>query len=97
MRCILILSNSSVAIEETSDPAGELNLFPRRILAGTITLHDKVGGKTHVVHQGEAVGESVDNVHRGESGDKTTVLLITYAGTPGVPTSVPAPGEKAEC
>jgi hypothetical protein len=24
------------------------------------------------------------------------VLLITYAGTPGVPTSVPAKGEKAE-
>jgi hypothetical protein len=24
------------------------------------------------------------------------VLLITYAGTPGVPTSVPAEGEKAE-
>jgi hypothetical protein len=24
------------------------------------------------------------------------VLLITYVGTPGVPTSVPAKGEKAE-
>ncbi len=45
------------------------------------------GGKTQVVHQGEAVGESVD---------EPTVLLITYAGTPGVPTSVPAKGEKAE-
>jgi len=26
----------------------------------------------------------------------SAVLLITYAGTPGVPTSVPAKGDKAE-
>jgi quercetin dioxygenase-like cupin family protein len=66
------------------------------VLSGSLTLHDKASGKTHVVHQGEAVGESVDDIHRGESGDEPTVLLITYCGTPGVPTSVPAKGEKAE-
>jgi quercetin dioxygenase-like cupin family protein len=66
------------------------------VLSGALTLHDRDSGKTLVVHQGQAVGESVDDVHRGESGDEPTVLLITYAGTPGVPTSVPAKGEKAE-
>jgi quercetin dioxygenase-like cupin family protein len=66
------------------------------VISGTLTLHDKASGKTLVVHQGQAVGESVDDVHRGESGDEPTVLLITYAGTPGVPTSIPAKGEKAE-
>jgi quercetin dioxygenase-like cupin family protein len=66
------------------------------VLSGTLTLHDKASGKTQVVRQGQAVGESVDDVHRGESGDEPTVLLITYAGTPGVPTSVPAAGEKSE-
>ena len=66
------------------------------VLSGTLTLHDRASGKTLVVHQGQAVGESVDNVHRGEAGDEPAVLLITYAGTPGVPTSVPAKGEKAE-
>ena len=66
------------------------------VLSGTLTLHDKASGKTQVVHQGEAVGESVDDVHRGESGDEPTVLLITYASTPGVPTTIPAKGEKAE-
>jgi quercetin dioxygenase-like cupin family protein len=66
------------------------------VLSGTLTLRDKDSGKTQVVHQGQAVGESVDDVHRGESGDESTVLLITYAGTPGVPTSVPAAGEKSE-
>jgi len=66
------------------------------VLSGTLTLRDEASGKTQVVHQGQAVGESVDDVHRGESGNEPTVLLITYAGTPGVPTSVPAKGEKAE-
>jgi quercetin dioxygenase-like cupin family protein len=66
------------------------------VLSGALTLHDRESGKTKVVHQGEAVGESVDDVHRGETGDEPTVLLITYAGTPDVPTSVPAKGEKAE-
>jgi quercetin dioxygenase-like cupin family protein len=72
--------------------------FPNSVyvLSGTLTLHDRDSGKTLVVHQGQAVGESVDDVHRGESGEEPTVLLITYAGTPGVPTSIPAKGEKAE-
>ncbi len=72
--------------------------FPNAVyvLSGTLTLQDRASGKTLVLHQGQAVGESVDDVHRGESGDQSTVLLITYAGTPGVPTSVPAKGEKAE-
>jgi quercetin dioxygenase-like cupin family protein len=66
------------------------------VLSGTLTLRDEASGKTLVVHQGQAVGESVDDVHRGEAGDEPAVLLITYAGTPGVPTSVPAKGEKSE-
>jgi quercetin dioxygenase-like cupin family protein len=72
--------------------------FPNAVyvLSGTLTLYDKASGKTLVVHQGSAAAESVDDVHRGEAGDEPAVLLITYAGTPGVPTSVPAKGEKAE-
>ncbi len=66
------------------------------VLSGTLTLRDRASGKTLVVHQGQAVGESVDDVHRGEAGDEPAVLLITYAGTPGAPTSLPAKGEKAE-
>jgi quercetin dioxygenase-like cupin family protein len=66
------------------------------VLSGTLTLHDKASGKTRVVHQGEAFAESVDDVHRGEAGDEPAVLLITYAGIPGVPTSIPAKGEQKE-
>jgi quercetin dioxygenase-like cupin family protein len=72
--------------------------FPNSVyvLSGTLTLRDRDDGKTLVVHQGQAVGESVDVVHRGESGDEPTVLLITYAGRAGAPTSIPAKGEQAE-
>jgi quercetin dioxygenase-like cupin family protein len=66
------------------------------VLSGTLKIHDRDSGKTLVIHQGQAVGESVDDVHRGESGNEPAVLLITYAGTPGVPTSIPAKGEKPE-
>jgi quercetin dioxygenase-like cupin family protein len=66
------------------------------VLSGTLTVHDRESGKTKTYHQGEAFAETVDDVHRGESGDEPTVLLITYAGTPGVPTSKPATGEKPE-
>jgi quercetin dioxygenase-like cupin family protein len=37
------------------------------VLSGTLTLQDKASGKTLVVHQGQAVGESVDDIHRGEA------------------------------
>ena len=65
------------------------------VLSGTLTLHDRDSGKTRVVHAGEAVGESVDaaswrvrqRAHRAAD---------HLAGTPGVPTSVPAKGEKPE-
>lgn len=66
------------------------------VLSGTLTLRDRDDGKTLVVHSGQAIGESVGVVHRGESGDEPTVLLITYAGTGGAPTSIPVQGEKAE-
>jgi quercetin dioxygenase-like cupin family protein len=66
------------------------------VLSGTLRLHDKASGKTRVVHQGEAFAESVDDIHRGETGDEPVVLLITYSGTPGVPTSIPAKGEQPE-
>lgn len=66
------------------------------VLSGTLTLHDKASGKTRVVHQGEAFAESVDDIHRGETGDEPVVLLITYSGTPGGPTSIPAKGEQPE-
>jgi quercetin dioxygenase-like cupin family protein len=66
------------------------------VLSGTLTVHDKVSGKTKVFHQGEAFAETVNDVHRGETGDEPVVLLVTYSGTPGVPTSIPVKGQQKE-
>ena len=66
------------------------------ILSGDLTIHDKASGKSVTYHAGQAFSESVDRVHRGESGDAPVVLLVTYSGTPGTPTSKPVKGEKSE-
>ncbi|WP_040508439.1 cupin domain-containing protein [Gluconobacter morbifer] len=66
------------------------------VLQGSLTIEDRQSGKKRTFHQGEAFAESVEDVHRGVSGDGPTVLLLTYAGTPGKPLSVPVPGEKSE-
>lgn len=66
------------------------------ILSGDLTLHDRASGLTHTYHTGETFAESVNAEHRGEAGQNGAILLLTYAGTPGMPTSVPAKGEKPE-
>ena len=66
------------------------------ILSGDITLRERASGVTRTFHTGDSLAESVDDEHRGESGPNGAVILVTYAGTPGTPTSVPAKGEKPE-
>ncbi len=66
------------------------------VLAGALTITDRHSGKSETFKQGQAFAESVDDEHRGMAGDQPTVLILTYAGVAGTPTSVPAKGEKAE-
>jgi quercetin dioxygenase-like cupin family protein len=66
------------------------------ILSGDLTLHDRASGLTRTYRAGESFAESVNTEHRGEAGPHGAVLLITYAGIPGMPTSVAAKGEKPE-
>jgi hypothetical protein len=66
------------------------------VLSGYLTLHDRAGGATHTYHAGESFAESVDDEYRGEAGPNGAVMLLTYAGVPGTPTSIPAKGEKPE-
>ena len=67
------------------------------VLSGTLTIHDRATGKSITVHAGQAAAETVDEVHRGvNDGAEPLVLVITYAGTAGVPTSVPVAGEQPE-
>ena len=53
------------------------------VLSGEVTVETKDGVKKHFV-AGQAIPESVDIVHRGVSGDSPVVLIVFYAGTPGV-------------
>ncbi|CDG39120.1 MULTISPECIES: cupin domain-containing protein [Asaia] len=66
------------------------------VLQGQLTIQDKASGASHVFHQGEAFAESVNDAHRGVSGDTTTILILTYAGGNNLPTSIPLKGEKNE-
>ena len=66
------------------------------VLSGELTIHDKESGKSMTYHEGQAFAESVDRVHRGETGKEPVVLIITYAGIVDKPTSIPVKGEQAE-
>jgi quercetin dioxygenase-like cupin family protein len=66
------------------------------VLSGQLTIEDQASGVKHTFKAGEAFTESVDDVHRGISGDQPTVLIITYAGIPGVPTFKAVGGGKPE-
>ena len=66
------------------------------VLSGELTIHDRDSGKSQTFRAGEAFAESVDDVHRGVAGDAPVVLILTYSGVAGTPTSIPAKGEKAE-
>lgn len=66
------------------------------VASGAITIEDGRTGKHRTFRTGQAFAETVNAVHRGVTGAQTTVLIITYVGTPGVPTSIPARGAGRE-
>lgn len=65
------------------------------ILSGSLTVEDRSSGRKRLMKAGEAFTEQVGSEHRGVTGDEPCVVIVTYSGTPGLPTSVPASGEKA--
>jgi quercetin dioxygenase-like cupin family protein len=67
------------------------------VLSGTLTIQERATGKTTTVHAGQVLAETVGDVHRGvNEGDEPVVLVITYAGAAGIPTSTPVGGERPE-
>ncbi len=66
------------------------------VVSGAITVEDRASGRRRTFHAGQAFGETVEEVHRGATGDRPAVLLVTYAGVQGQPTSVPASGQRRE-
>ena len=55
------------------------------IVSGELTLERKKDGKKRHFGAGEAVSETVDTFHRGVTGNEPVVLIVFYAGSPGMP------------
>lgn len=66
------------------------------VVSGDLTVEDRVSGKSHRVSAGQGFAESVNSSHRGVTGDKEAVVIVTYSGVEGTPLSIPDKGEKAE-
>jgi quercetin dioxygenase-like cupin family protein len=54
------------------------------IVAGELTVERKKDGKKRHFIAGQAISETVDKLHRGVAGDEPVVLIVFYAGSPGV-------------
>lgn len=59
------------------------------VLSGSISIIRKDDGQRMHIGAGDAVVELVNTAHRGETGDEAAVLIVFYAGTKGMPLSVP--------
>ena len=57
------------------------------IISGQLTLEERATGKTHTFVAGQAFPESVNDIHRGTTGDEETVVIVTYATVAGLPLS----------
>ena len=56
------------------------------VLSGEITVEKENGAKRHFT-EGQAFNETVGSVHRGVTSDEPAVLIVFYAGEPGLPLS----------
>jgi len=59
------------------------------VLSGHITVEDRETGRKKIFRAGEAIPEQVNAAHRGSTDDEPVVIIVTYAGTVGQPTSAP--------
>jgi quercetin dioxygenase-like cupin family protein len=59
------------------------------VLSGELTLEGRDGGRKHFA-AGQAFTETVNRVHRGVTGEAPVMLIVFYAGVPGMGLSQPA-------
>ena len=58
------------------------------IVSGQLTIEERGTGRKASYRAGQAFAESVDNVHRGVTGNEPVVVIVTYAGSQGQPVAV---------
>lgn len=60
------------------------------VISGTLTIVSNSGAE-HSFHDGEAIVETVGEIHHGENrGDEDAVVIMFYAGDASTPLSTPA-------
>jgi len=59
------------------------------VLSGHLIVEDRATGLAQTYRAGQAFAESVDDVHRGRTDNEEAVVIVTYAGVPGMPLSIP--------
>jgi hypothetical protein len=64
------------------------------VLSGELTLEERDGIRKHFV-AGQAFTETVDRIHRGVTGEAAVILIVFYAGAPGLPLSQSQPDPKS--
>ena len=63
------------------------------VLSGQLTV-TRENGQSMTVGPGMALAETVNTLHKGQSGDEPVDLIVFYAGVPGTPLTVKAPASQ---
>jgi quercetin dioxygenase-like cupin family protein len=61
------------------------------VISGTLSVESKNGRDHATVHAGDVLPETMNEQHRGCTGDTSAELIVFYAGAKGVPTVVRSP------
>ncbi|MDR3292308.1 MAG: cupin domain-containing protein [Methanobrevibacter sp.] len=56
---------------------------------GSLTVKKQANGEIHTINKGDVLREMVNEPHYGYTNEKGVVLICFYAGTPGLPLSIP--------
>jgi quercetin dioxygenase-like cupin family protein len=85
------LTTVRMTIPANSKLSWHKHLMPNTayIVSGELTIEERDTGRKATYHPGQSLAESVDNVHRGSTGNEPVVVIVTYAGVQGQPLSVP--------
>lgn len=57
------------------------------VVSGRIVVEKQADGQKRTLGPGQVLAEMVDTPHRGVTGDEPVVLIVFYAGAPGMPLS----------
>ncbi|MBV8216464.1 MAG: cupin domain-containing protein [Verrucomicrobia bacterium] len=58
------------------------------VVSGELTVEKQGTNEKITVHEGQALTETVDTIHRGFTTDQPVELIVFYAGEAGVPITV---------